>query len=228
MNPRANKLVENVVKASLENTEKKLDAELAKLENLDSKDLLELRRKRMTELQKTANQKQDWLQKGHGKYEEVYDQKEWFNETKNNDRVICHFFRPTTARCEIVDKHLAILAPRHMEARFIKINAEKAPFLCERLNVRVLPTIMCTRTNKTVDLVVGFDELGGTDTFSTEALEARLSLRGTLDRNKDADEDERKAAAEQRRANPIRSGGLGGAPRSAEDDAEDDAFLEGS
>jgi hypothetical protein len=39
-------------------------------------------------------------------------------------------------RCKIVDKHLAILAPKHVETKFCKINAEKCPFLTDRLKIR--------------------------------------------------------------------------------------------
>ena len=53
-------------------------------------------------------------------------------------------------RCKIVDKHLEILAAKHIEAKFIKIDAEKAKFLTERLNVRVLPTMVLLKENKTV------------------------------------------------------------------------------
>jgi hypothetical protein len=32
---------------------------------------------------------------------------------------------------------LAILAKKHMETKFCKINAEKTPFLCDRLKIKV-------------------------------------------------------------------------------------------
>lgn len=38
-------------------------------------------------------------------------------------------------RCKIMDKHLALLAPQHVEAKFIKIDAEKAPFFVGKLQV---------------------------------------------------------------------------------------------
>lgn len=45
---------------------------------------------------------------------------------------------------------MEILAAKHIEAKFIKIDAEKAKFLTERLNVRVLPTMVLLKENKTV------------------------------------------------------------------------------
>ena len=53
-------------------------------------------------------------------------------------------------RCKIVDKHLEILAPQHIECKFMKIDAEKSKFLTDRLKVRVLPTLVLLRDNKTV------------------------------------------------------------------------------
>jgi hypothetical protein len=81
-----------------------------------------------------------------------------------------------TARCEIVDSHLAPLARKHVETRFLKVNAEKCPFLCERLKIWMLPTIVLIKDGHTDHSIVGFDELGGRDSFTTEELE-RLLLK---------------------------------------------------
>ncbi|KAL4196807.1 hypothetical protein AMTRI_Chr04g185020 [Amborella trichopoda] len=75
----------------------------------------------------------------------------------------------------VMDKHLGLLAKRHIETRFVKINAEKSPFLAEKLKIVVLPTLALIKHAKVEDYVVGFDELGGTDEFSTEELEERLA-----------------------------------------------------
>lgn len=80
--------------------------------------------------------------KGHGVYKEIPSEKDFFDEIKNSKRAVVHFYRPTTDRCTIFDKHLEIIAPKYLEARFVKLNAEKAPFLCERLNIRVIPTLL--------------------------------------------------------------------------------------
>ena len=87
---------------------------------------------------------------------------------------MCHFYRPTTLRCQIVDKHLTILADKHVETRFIKINAERCPFLASRLHIIVIPTIAIVVDDKVSDYVRGFDDLGGVDDFSTEMMEWRL------------------------------------------------------
>jgi len=62
---------------------------------------------------------------------------EFFDVVKKHSRIVLHFARSATERCKILDKHLAILAPRHPETLFIKVDVEKCPFLCTRLNVKV-------------------------------------------------------------------------------------------
>ena len=54
------------------------------------------------------------------------------------------------------------------------MHAEKAPFLTARLKIFMLPTLALIKHEKTVDYVVGFDDLGGSDDFSTAVLAGRL------------------------------------------------------
>ena len=165
----------------VQQTEKKLDAELAKYSLSNTDDLEALRRNRLQELKNRADKEATWRRQGHGSYSEVADQKEWFEISKSSERVVTHFYRSTTWRCEVMDKHLTQLAGRHLETRFIKIDAEKAPFLAERLSVVLLPTLVMTKDNFTADRIEGFDELGGRDDFATEVLEARLAQNGLIE-----------------------------------------------
>lgn len=54
----------------------------------------------------------------------------------------------------MVDKHLSILAKQHIETRFVKIQAEKSPFLAEKLKIVVLPTLALIKNAKVDDYVV--------------------------------------------------------------------------
>lgn len=83
-------------------------------------------------------------------------------------------------RCKILDKHLAILAKKHVETKFIKLNVEKAPFLTERLRIKIIPTLALLVDGKSKDYVVGFTDLGNTDEFSTEMLEWRLGCADVI------------------------------------------------
>lgn len=164
---------------ALEAEEEKLDAQLDKLEKMDEDELERLRRGRIEQMKKLHSQKSEWLAQGNGEYREITDQKRFFEELKPSHRAVVHFYRSTTRRCEIVDRHLHILARKHIETKFIRVNAEKAPFLCERLNIWMLPTMVLVREGKTDHSIIGFDELGGNDNFQTEDLE-RLLLKHSI------------------------------------------------
>ncbi|CAI5445345.1 unnamed protein product [Caenorhabditis angaria] len=155
--------------------EEQIDQEMNKLENLEEDDLEAIRRKRMDQIKKAQKSKQDMISNGHGKYEEVADEKEFFEATKKSDKVVCLFYLPGNFRCKIVDKHFEILARKYVGTRFIHVNAEKVHFLTTRLNIRVIPTIAIIVKQKTVDYIRGFDELGGKDEFTTETMENRLA-----------------------------------------------------
>ena len=155
--------------------EQQLDAEIERLDKMDEDDFDVLRQRRMDALKKAQTQKQEWMSNGHGQYSEVADEKGFFDACKKSKKVVCHFYRDSTFRCKIVDKHLALLAPKHLETKFIKIDAEKCKFLVDRLRIVVLPTICIAIDGKTQDYIVGFDDLGGSDEFPTEMLEWRLA-----------------------------------------------------
>lgn len=158
-----------------------VDAEIDRLDNLGNEDIQQIRQQRLKEMKKMAARKEEWVQIGHGEYQELKDEKEFFEEQKKSERFICHFYRESTFRCKIVDKHMDILAKKHIESRFVKIDAERAMWLAQRLKIKVLPTIACIMEGKTKDYIVGFDDLGGVDDFPTEMLEWRLSICEMLD-----------------------------------------------
>lgn len=154
--------------------EDKIDDEISALDRLDLDDIEALRERRLQQMKKMAEKRSRWISLGHGEYYEIPVEKDFFSIVKASDRVVCHFYRENWP-CKVIDKHLSILAKQHIETRFVKINAEKSPFLAEKLKIVVLPTLALIKNAKVDDYVVGFDELGGTDEFSTEELEERLA-----------------------------------------------------
>ena len=178
-------LIQQKVLEAASIVEEQVDSELNRLENLKEEDIDMVRERRLQQLKKQQELKQELRRKGHGEYTTVAEEKDFFTVCKESDKVICHFYRDSTWRCKIVDKHLATLASKHIEAKFIKIDAEKSPFLVKRLRVVVLPTIALIKDSKTVDFVVGFDDLGGSDDFPCEMLEWRIACAGVIDYNGD-------------------------------------------
>lgn len=49
-------------------------------------------------------------------------------EIKGEERLVCHFYR-NSLPCKVIDQHLAVLAAKHLETKFLRVHAEKAPFL---------------------------------------------------------------------------------------------------
>ena len=117
-------------------------------------------------MKRQKEKRQEWIKNGHGEYEEIPEEKDFFEVSKKSESVVCHFYTDGNERCkvllctqctfavvkilirfplQIVDKHLGILAKKHLEAKFVKINAEKCPFLTERLRIKVIPTIMLVK-----------------------------------------------------------------------------------
>ncbi|KAI3803742.1 hypothetical protein L1987_31904 [Smallanthus sonchifolius] len=174
MENKVQEIIEKQVLTVAKAVEDKIDDEIAALDKLDLDDIEVLRERRLQQMKKMAEKRNRWISLGHGEYSEIFSEKDFFTIVKASDRVVCHFYRENWP-CKVVDKHLGILAKQHIETRFIKIQAEKSPFLAEKLKIVVLPTIALIKNAKVDDYVVGFNELGGTDEFSTEELEERLA-----------------------------------------------------
>lgn len=197
--------------AAAQAEEAALDAQLKALENLGEDDFEVLRQKRKLDMQKRARQEQDWRQLGHGRYSEINDTKEFFNAAKKSSRMVVHFSRSVTPRCQIVDAHFEKLAAKHLETRFVKIDAEKSPFLVERLQIVVMPTIVLIKDGRTDHSIMGFDEFGGTDDFTTDDVAFVLSRYGVLeysgpDRDEEVAERSAKANVNAIRMSRIRAG----------------------
>jgi hypothetical protein len=132
---------------------------------------------------------------GHGMYQELGNQnsidiaKEFFHVTKQSQRVIIHFYRPITELCNIFHHHLTHLAQNHIETRFLKCNVQDMEdgvtnigkrgqndnvglrYLIERLNIRIMPTIICINNQKVVHVIEGCSgELHNRTDFTTNHL----------------------------------------------------------
>ncbi|KAJ8602180.1 hypothetical protein CTAYLR_003508 [Chrysophaeum taylorii] len=146
--------------------ESMLDDEIAKLDNLEEADLAKIRSKRLAELKKQQSTEKEWASNGHGKLTYLSDTKEFFEACKRSQRVVCHFQRPTSHHCRTLDGHLARLAATQTETRFCAMDAEKTPYLCDKIladpegNV-VIPTILLCKDGKVVYHVRGLAEVGG-------------------------------------------------------------------
>jgi len=203
--------------------EKKLDAQLAQIENLDEDDFEALRQKRKIMLQKKMRQEADWRQLGHGVYSELTDTKEFFNAAKKSARMCVHFYRGVTPRCVIVDAHFEKLAWAHVETRFVKIDAEKNPFLVERLGIILMPTIVLIKDGKTDHAIHGFDEFGGHDDFTTADVAYVLAAHEMV--NPDVENRSEEMSERAARNKGVNSMSINHVFRSTYDAADDDELF---
>lgn len=114
-----------------------------------------------------------------GDYREI-TQDEFLPEVTSHKLVICHFYHDEFQRCRVIDQHLQQISQTHPETKFLRLNAEKAPFFIARLAVKVLPTVVIFLNGVAVDRVVGFEGVSTEDNFPTLALTRRLVKSGGI------------------------------------------------
>lgn len=158
-------------------------------ELMDDPELEKLHADRIAALKKEAEKREALTRRGHGEYREVTEG-EFLGEVTGSEKVICHFYHKEFYRCKIVDKHLKSLVPRHVDTKFIKLDAENAPFFVTKLAVKTLPCVILFRKGIAVDRVIGFQDLGGKDDFTTKMLENLLIKKGIIGVGKDEEDDE--------------------------------------
>ena len=164
----------NAVANQLEAEEEKLDDQLAKLDNLTTDELDEIRAKRVEQMKRKAQQKEQWLANAHGTMNELHDQKQFFEHVKTSKHVICLFYSKTNKYCDTLNEHLTVLAGKHLECKFLKIHVESAPFLMTRLNIWMIPTLVCATNNKVDRKLCGLDWCAPDGKIDTIVLEKRL------------------------------------------------------
>ncbi|GJP41501.1 hypothetical protein CLOM_g1170 [Closterium sp. NIES-68] len=155
----------------------------------DDPELEKLHAERLQSMMAASRKRENLRKKGHGEYREITEE-EFLPEVKSSEYVLCHFYHAEFPRCKIVDKHLAILAPKHLEAKFVKIDAEKCPFFVSRLNVKVLPCMILFRDAVACHRIIGFEAFRNRDNFSTSELENYLIKQEFLEARQDEEAEE--------------------------------------
>ena len=109
-----------------------------------------IKQRRLQQMKKAQEQRARWKADGHGEYREIMGEKEFFKEMKGVERMVAHFYRENWP-CKVMDKHLDLLAKKHLETKFVKVHAEKFPYLTEKLQIWMLPTLALIRKEKVID-----------------------------------------------------------------------------
>jgi len=222
----AQQMVEEKILSFAKNMEDALDDEMHRMDNMDADDLENIKRKRLESMKGEQNQRKAWLAKGHGELIQVQDEKEFFSQMKGENMMVCHFYRNNWP-CKVMDMHLDMLSKKHLETKFCKIDAEKSPFLTERLKIWMLPTLALISKEKVLDYVVGFDDFGGSDDFPTEHLRLCLASKNMInyhggDEESDANPRNAKPRVQQADKRNLRKGGPSAGLKLGSDDEDSD------
>lgn len=165
------------------------DQEVDLDELMDDPELEKLHADRIAALKKEAEKRQQLKRQGHGEYREITEA-DFLGEVTGSENVVCHFYHREFYRCKIVDKHLKSLAPKYTDTKFIKLDAENAPFFVAKLGIKTLPCVILFRNGIAVDRIIGFQDLGGKDDFTTKTLEVFLLKKGIIKENKEEEDDD--------------------------------------
>lgn len=159
---------------------------------LDDPALDEIRNARLEQIKQAHVKKMQDLAKGHGQVRTI-SQDEFLPEcTGSSEFVAVHFFHQEFQRCEIMDHHFKIIATQHVECKCLRIDADKAPFFVQKLQVRTLPTLIVFRDGKAVDRLTGFEGLAENsdrpDEWSTRRLKEWMAQTGAIHYTPSAEE----------------------------------------
>lgn len=69
-----------------------------------------------------------------GQFDEITEQ-QFLPTVTNRQLCVVHFYHRDFERCKIMDMHLSKIAVNHGETKFVKLDAEKAPFFIKKLGI---------------------------------------------------------------------------------------------
>eukprot|EP00811_Abedinium_folium_P007448 NODE_16875_length_973_cov_3.938534.p1 GENE.NODE_16875_length_973_cov_3.938534~~NODE_16875_length_973_cov_3.938534.p1 ORF type:complete len:247 (+),score=70.61 NODE_16875_length_973_cov_3.938534:113-853(+) len=143
-------------------------------------DLEVLRARRRQQMKAQHEKKMKYQSLGHGAFDEIVEE-EFLKTVTASERCIVHFYHREFERCKILNMHLGKCAKRFFGTRFVQLNAEKAPFFVDKLNIKTLPCIVVFVNGIAVGRQTGFEGLTGGDEFPTAQLAWRFREWGGLE-----------------------------------------------
>ncbi|MCO5576418.1 hypothetical protein L7F22_030228 [Adiantum nelumboides] len=191
----------NYAKELIEQEKAKASASMHQEVDLDDlindPELESLHAERIAALKQETEKRQALEKKGHGDYRDV-GEADFLAEVTGSDKVVCHFYHHEFVRCKIIDKHLKVLAPKYFDTKFIRVDAENSPFFVAKLAIKTLPCVVLFRDGVAFDRLVGFQDLGGADDFSTSTLENWFLRKAVLTRKINSHDEEERAEMPRR------------------------------
>lgn len=110
---------------------------------------------------KEAHEKKlKYRQLGHGVYDEI-EEEAFLKTVTASPRCVVHFYHKNFEKCKVMDMHMQKCARYFLGTRFVKMDAEKAPFFVEKLQVKTLPCAVVFNDGIAKGKQLGFDLLPG-------------------------------------------------------------------
>mgnify|MGYP001070520600 CR=1 FL=1 len=101
-----------------------------------------------------------------------------------SETVVIHFFQENFEKCSVINKFMDQLSERHLTVKWVRINVLNAPFLVEKLKIKVLPCLVIYKNLNLFLKILGY-EFNGNDLNATptvQKLESYLYLHSVLPR----------------------------------------------
>ncbi|KAL9107542.1 MAG: hypothetical protein Q9227_007542 [Pyrenula ochraceoflavens] len=171
----------------------------ALFEALEAEDDSAFRAARMKELSEQISERKAAVAPGNaasgpGAYRTLGNDKEVLDFTTESEKCVVHFSHPDFGRCAVMDGHLEVLAGRHGEVQWAKVDVRECGFVVEKLGVRVLPCVVGFVDGVVKGRFTGFEGLmvsGKEDGERvTRELEKALLGMGILERGVMGEEEE--------------------------------------
>ena len=62
--------------------------------------VFQIKRERVLAMRRQKEKRQEWIKNGHGEYEEIPEEKDFFEISKKSENVVCHFYTDGNERCK--------------------------------------------------------------------------------------------------------------------------------
>lgn len=181
-------LVEAAVLGAAQQVEQDIDRQIEQLNSAQEDDIEAIRKRRLAEMKKKAENEVLWRRRGHGKQVRI-PEKDFFQHAKEADRVVVLVSRPGTSRySQDIEEHFARVAERHLETFFATLDADKSPFLCNKFQLRVMPSVIVVKNHEVDKILHGLDAFMQDGKFNTVFIERRLHSLGLLTHTDIADD----------------------------------------
>lgn len=123
---------------------------------------------------------------GYGSLKRVEDESTLMKAVAKARSAVVHFGLDKFAKCQFMDQKLNQVAEKNLTTMFLGINVDQCPFLVSKLEIKVLPFVVCYKNGQEVLRIVGFSKLGNNpDSFQLESLVRLLRSKKVIgERNK--------------------------------------------